>query len=80
MNIYWDKGAVAAIYSDHSYIPLQFRDYILTCIYSQRAELLRITERHGYNFQHPEVLHASVHLDFLLNLYDRNCNPNISLE
>jgi hypothetical protein len=39
----------------------------------QRAELTRLVERHGYNFQHRDVLAASIEMDRWLNLYQHNC-------
>jgi hypothetical protein len=38
----------------------------------QRAELSRLVEKHNYNFQHRDVLAASIEMDRWLNLYQQN--------
>jgi hypothetical protein len=39
----------------------------------QRAELTRLVEKHNYNFQHRDVLAASIEMDRWLNFYEQNC-------
>ena len=41
-------------------------------IEKQRMELIRIVERHKFNFQSKEVIAASIEMDYWLNFYQQN--------
>lgn len=41
-------------------------------IEKQRIELVRIAERHDYNFQDKEVIAASIEMDYWLNLHQQS--------
>ncbi|QGQ96337.1 aspartyl-phosphate phosphatase Spo0E family protein [Paenibacillus psychroresistens] len=42
-------------------------------IEKQRMELIRIVEKHQYNFLNTEVITASIEMDHWLNLYQQSC-------
>jgi hypothetical protein len=49
-------------------------------IEKQRIELIRIVERHHYNFQSKEVIAASIEMDHWLNFYIQSCTSEQDIQ